>query len=183
VSARVASSLPPEPSRRRLRAALARFAGFLALWLVLSGGEPLSPWLAALIVSGATAISLRMLPPAAVRPGPERMLRFLPYFLYASLRGGVDVALRAIGARGGAGPGAIAYPLRLPEGPGRTFFVAVVGLLPGTMTTAVYADRIMVHVLDTGGDAISAVRALEHRVADLFGIRLDLPGSLEGDGS
>jgi multicomponent Na+:H+ antiporter subunit E len=120
-------------------------------------------------VGGAVAASLLLVPPGSgVTMGG--LLRFVPYFVVHSLRGGFDVARRALHPRLPIDPGYHDHPLRLPDGAARTFFAALVGLLPGTLGVEIREGRLRVHVLDRKMPTAGTLRELEERVADLFGV-------------
>src|SRR5690606_13621809 len=98
------------------------------------------------------------------------LIRFVPFFLIQSARGGLDVAGRAMGRTPRVRPGTESFTTRLPAGSARTFFLAVIGLFPGTLTVGVSEDELDVHMIDTRADLVPQLRALEDRVADLFGV-------------
>jgi len=143
------------------------------VWLLLSGGAGGAGALltGVGVVAAATVASLRIAPPAAGRrlylPGTAR---FVPYFVWHSLRGGADVALRALHPRLPLEPRLETFTMRLGAGSSRTFFVNVVSLLPGTLSVDVTGgDRLLVHVIGGGGAAEERLRTLERRVGDVFG--------------
>lgn len=157
-------------------------AGFLTrglvmsgVWFLLTGGAPGSAPAGTLVVLAATAVTLRMEPPGRWRVRAWGTARFVPYFLRHSLRGGLDVALRAFHPRLPLRPRLDTYRLRLPQGAARSFFVGVVSLLPGTLSTRVAGDELLVHVIG-GGDAAARLGELEERVGGVFGERLSGSG-------
>jgi multicomponent Na+:H+ antiporter subunit E len=161
--------------RRRLGPArLARHtAVFAVAWAIIAGGRG---WAAGLPVAllAATA-SCWLLPPARV--SLRGLLRFLPFFAWNSLRGGVDVALRALHPRLPIEPRLVRYELRLEDAVARVFMANSVTLLPGTLSADLQGDVLLVHVLNASGPFAGALAKLEGHVADLFG-RHDLaPGS------
>jgi multicomponent Na+:H+ antiporter subunit E len=101
------------------------------------------------------------------------MLRFVPYFLRASLLAGLDVMRRALDPRMPIDPALVRFPLRLPPGPARATLAAVVSLLPGTLSVELEHEQLLVHVLDRRLAAGQALGQLEDRVADVFGLTLD----------
>ncbi len=126
-----------------------RAAGFLGLWLILSGVDLADIPAAAVAVIAATWASLRLLPPGEWRPRPAVILRFALRFLGQSVVAGADVAWRAFDPRLPLRPGFVAYPVRLPPGPARDAFSALTSLVPGTMPLG--SDRrgaLLVHGLD-----------------------------------
>jgi multicomponent Na+:H+ antiporter subunit E len=103
-----------------------------------------------------------------VRVHPLRLLRFLPYFLVASARGGIDVVARALRGSGALRPGFVEYRTGL-QGELRVFFANIVSLLPGTLTARFSEDVLIVHVLDTRSSVTERLQALELQVARAFG--------------
>ena len=143
------------------------------LWVVISRGDPTS-WIVALpsivfavIVIDRLHVSGKQGIRAAMLPG------FIAWFLWNSLRGGVDVTLRALKPRLSLQPGFLHYPLHLPQGHARLFLVNVVSLMPGTLSTDIEGDELVLHCLDTGADIMRETGDAERRVAVLFGIARD----------
>jgi multicomponent Na+:H+ antiporter subunit E len=104
------------------------------------------------------------------------LFRFLPVFLWGSLRGGMDVALRAIHPRLPLAPALQDYPLRIPDGPGRVLLIDVISLMPGTLSADLRGDTLAVHVLDGRQPVLPKIQALEERAAALFGLTLEPVG-------
>jgi multicomponent Na+:H+ antiporter subunit E len=145
------------------------------VWWVVSEGSTLVDWYyAVIVVSAATAVSLWLVAPAnRRRRHPVRLLRFAGWFVWASLRGGIDVALRALTPRPRLNPGVIAYPLRLRDSPTAAVALAdIISLLPGTLAVAVQEDRLIVHVLDRGSSVVDGIADAELRIAGTLGIPL-----------
>jgi multicomponent Na+:H+ antiporter subunit E len=124
-----------------------RFAIFAGLWLVLTGGA-LDGLAFGLAAAAASAwVSMRLAPPA------ERPLRLLgllalaPGFFLRALRGGVDVAWRALHPKLPLRPGWITYRSTLPPG-ARAVLGGEVSLMPGTLTAGEQGGRLLVHCLD-----------------------------------
>ena len=159
-------------AKRLLRRAAPR-ATLLALgWWVLTDGSP-SSWLFGVpTIVGATLVSVALLPGEGRRPSPAGLARFVPFFLWQSLAGGWDVALRALRPGRPLSPKILDYTLRLPEGTARTFMAGVISLVPGTLTVGLGEDHVRVHLLTDDPGTLETLRELETRVADLFGLRL-----------
>jgi multicomponent Na+:H+ antiporter subunit E len=158
------------PALRSVPPILRRLVLFAAGWLVLTGDVASVGPLGAAVVALATATSLWLLPPDSSRWHPAELVRFVPYFLSQSWRGGLDVAARALLPRRTLAPELVAYHVSLPDGPARRFFAAAIGLLPGTLTTELDGDRLTVHALDRSLPVASMLRELEERTAALFGV-------------
>jgi multicomponent Na+:H+ antiporter subunit E len=62
--------------------------------------------------------------------------------------------------------------LRLPPGSARTLFIAVISLLPGTLSAELEGRRLRVHTLIQDPAVLENLRELEIRVAALFGLEL-----------
>ena len=153
-----------------LRSILVRALLVTLLWLVLTEGA-VTPWPLILLVIGAvTAMSLVYRGPVRWRWRLSGLLRFVPFFLYHSLVGGVDVGLRAFRRRIPVAPTFIRYEMRLPpfEPPAR-FFAATLSLLPGTLCASMQREILSSHVVDDAQPNAARLHQLESRVADLFG--------------
>jgi multicomponent Na+:H+ antiporter subunit E len=95
-------------------------------------------------------------------------VRFALFFLRQSVLGGWDVARRVLERRPRIDPGYVDYETSLPTGPARHFYIGVISLLPGTLTTDVQGDRIVVHTIDVEADTTAALAELEAQVARIF---------------
>jgi len=147
---------------------------FALLWWILTEGATNS-WLI-----GAPVVLLAVLASEALLPGVSWSLpgavRFVPFFLWHSLYGGVDVASRALHPRLPISPALLDYRWRLPPGLPRVFMANTVSLLPGTLSAELDEDHLRVHVLDQTGTFVSGLAGVEARVARLFGLSLAADG-------
>ena len=139
---------------------------FSLLWWVLTDGTAGSWWIGAPAVAGAVIISVTLVPPLGLVW--REAMGFVPFFLWHSLKGGVDVAWRAFHPRLPITPELIEYPLRLPPGLPRIILVNTVSLLPGTLSAELGGQVLKVHVLDSLGDFLAELEALEQRVGCMF---------------
>ncbi len=162
-------------SAKAVAGALFGRAAFLAgVWWILAEGAP--SWaFGMLVILFALGASLLIAPPHGHHIRLVGLVRFAVFFLRESLRGGVDVALRALHPRLPLAPALLAYDLRLAPGPARIFMVNVVSLLPGTLSADLSESGLSVHVLDRNLPVQHQLQALEQRVAMLFGVSLS-PG-------
>jgi len=148
-----------------------RLGCYLLIWWALSGGQP-EAW-----PLGGLAALLALYRPVSLRPQPAwrfslpGLLRFLPYFGLQSLRGGLDVARRAYSIERPLDPGMLRYPLALPPGPARIFFLNTISLLPGTLSGDLLGDELHIHLLDRRLDP--HIPELEGYVAALFGLSVE----------
>ena len=79
------------------------------LWWVLTNGS-LASWLVGLpAVAGAVWAQARLSGTSGLPISLGGLARFVPFFLWHSLRGGVDVALRTLAPRARIRPGFIRY--------------------------------------------------------------------------
>lgn len=158
-------ALKPVPARRFA----ARLAAIALLWLAFTGANPGSWLLGAPAVLAAAWLSVKLLPADTWLWRLTGALAFAYYFARESLKGGWDVAWRALKPGLNLRPGLITYSPRLPVGAARWFFCGVISLLPGTCTVAIAENRIQVHALELKPDLEAELRQLEDRVARLFG--------------
>lgn len=159
---------PHAPRPRRLAWAAEAFVALFAVWLALNG---LTAWPLGLAVAALGAAL-----GAAFAPGEARALRlarvpgFAAFFLRESLRGGLDVARRALHPRVPLSPHFVERALRLPPGPPRTLMVSLVSLLPGSLAADLDAERNRLRVHLLAGRNAAELDALEARIAALFGL-------------
>ncbi len=135
------------------------------LWLILTGGSLDGVLLGLVTVPAACWLSLRLLPPAQIRP--LRVLALVPWFLWRSLIGGIDVARRAFDPRLPIDPSWVRVPVALPPG-GRVALGAELSLMPGTLVAGSDGTALLVHMLDRGQEVEQAVQAEAARIATLI---------------
>ena len=143
---------------------------FALLWWILTEGT-MNSWMV-----GAPVVLLAALASRALLPGASWSLtgivRFVPFFLWRSLYGGVDVARRALHPQLQISPGLFDHRWRLPPGLPRVFMANTVSLLPGTLSAVLDEKYLRIHILDKTGDFSSELSVIEARVAGLFGLNL-----------
>jgi len=151
---------------------LLRASFFALLWWALSDGSIASWKVGAPTVLIATLMSGLMLPspPWSLKGA----LSFAAFFIWQSLRGGADVARRAIDPRLPIAPILIEFPLRLPPGLPRVMFINSSSLLPGTLSADLEGNVLKVHALDGDSDPLAELKTLEDQVIQMMG---RLPGS------
>jgi multicomponent Na+:H+ antiporter subunit E len=152
---------------RRLLGAAQTAVTLMVVWLALSGLDawPLGLGFALL----GAAVGARWAPTDARPWRPQHLPAFAWFFLVESLRGGLDVARRALHPRLPLAPRFVSHVMRLPAGQPRTLMVSVVSLLPGTLSADLRGDgTLLVHVL--AEEAAASVPRLETHVARLFGV-------------
>lgn len=151
----------------RLQGALYLLPLFLLLWYALTDGRGWAFGMLAVAVAAATAAALSPGAQGRRRVSPAGLLQFGAHFLRRSLEGGIDVAWRALHPAMPLVPREEWRPLDLPAGPGRTLFVAVVSLLPGTLVCEDAGGRVLIHSISTAPQ--EKLDALEARVVRAFG--------------
>lgn len=143
-----------------------------ALWVVLTGG-PLQSWLiGGPVVAGAAALALWLGPGSGRTVRPWAAAVFAVFFLVESLRGGWDIARRAVHPALPIDPGQLTYTLRLPPGTPRVLFANTVSLLPGTLTLEIGDKVLRVHAVDQSMPIQANLARLERRIAALYGLSL-----------
>ena len=153
-----------------LRTGWLRAVLFALLWWILTDGA-MGSWLVGVpVVLFATLVSVVLLPPFSW--SLTGIARFVPFFLWHSLRGGVDVARRALHPRLPISPGLFDYRFRLPPGLPRVFMANTVSLLPGTLSAELDEEHLRVHVLDETRAFAEELKVLETQVAGVFGLVL-----------
>ena len=146
-----------------------RAALFALLWWILAEGRLDGWWLGAVGIAAATWASLRLAPPGPRRIRAVPLLRFLAFFVWNSLRGGAQVAFMALRPRPGLAPALLEFELALPPGAARVLMLNALSLMPGTLGVALDVARLRLHVLDARLPVAAEARALETRIAQLFG--------------
>ena len=163
-------NIPSGLANISLRTWLLRLILFALMWWILTDGA-MDSWPVGLpVVLLATLLSVMLMP--ALSWSLRGILRFIPYFLWYSIRGGVDVARRAMHPQLPISPGLFDYRFRLPPGLSRVFMANTVSLLPGTLSVELEEEILRIHVLDETVAIDEELNVLENRLADIFGLEL-----------
>lgn len=165
-----ADAVRPAPAVSALYAAICATA-----WWAVAGDDPGS-WVIGIPAIGAAVWASHRLAPLSW-PGvsPLRLLPFWLRFCRSSLLAGIDVARRALLPRVRLEPGLLRYRTRLPDAAPRHLFMAMISLVPGTLTADLTGDVLTVHVLDRRLDNYGDIYTLERDIAILFGLGSDWP--------
>ncbi len=152
----------------RRRWALQTFWLLLLVWIALDGVGSIAVGAA---LAGLAALLGSWLVPGEAYPWrPLRLVQFFWYFLGASLRGGIDVAGRALHPRLPVAPGFLDYRCELPAGLPRTVFIGIVSVLPGSLSVQLLDDGLLrVHMLTLDDDA-HGLDELEAQLQRLFSL-------------
>ena len=99
------------------------------------------------------------------------LVRFVPYFLGVSVRGGLDVARRVFSPSMPLNPGFVDYRLRIdPATSAAVLFGATISLVPGTLCVDIGdGEHVRVHLVDLDAGFEQELERLEQRVAAVFG--------------
>lgn len=139
------------------------------LWLLLSNGET-SSWLVGIpVVSAAAWTSHHLGGARCIGVSWMALPRYLAFFLWESVRGGIDVAWRVMAPQMRISPGFARYQIRLRQEGARLLFANSVSLMPGTLAADLYDDCLEIHALDTGSDFSGELRRVEAAVGRVFG--------------
>lgn len=149
---------------------IVRMAIFALLWWVLTEGADDSWWMGSIVVFMAALISVRLTPPQPL--SLRGFLHFVPFFIWHSLKGGIDVAWRALQPNMNIAPVLITYPLRLSSEAAQIFMANVINLMPGTLIADLEKSVLTVHVLDDRGSYWSQLTLLEQKIAALYQVSL-----------
>lgn len=144
---------------------------FALVWWVLTDGSIQSWSIGVPAVLLAAGTSIRLIEPT--RLVWYELLRFVPFFIIHSVRGGADVAWRAFQPRMPIDPGLVEFPILLPDGLPRVFMINTVNLLPGTLSAELYAHSLKIHTIDMNKDYLTELNAVQQNVARLFDIILE----------
>lgn len=157
-----------------------RMGVFALLWWALSEGDQSTWSYAAVIVPAAVAVSVLTLPPRPIRAGPARRstaaVALAGWFLWRSVRGGVDVALRAVRPTLDIDPGFVSHRFRLPPGPARIAVMNLMNLMPGSLSARIDGEVLLLHVVDTSMPVLATIGTLEQKVAAVTGADLAATG-------
>jgi multicomponent Na+:H+ antiporter subunit E len=143
------------------------------LWWVLTDNA--GWYFGAVAITVATLVSLAFMPQWQPSWRWLRLIRFILYFLWKSLQGGIDVSYRALHPALPLQPVWHHYPLRLPPGRGRVLFVSVISLLPGTLSADLDDQAVHVHALNDDPATVAELQQLEDHIAVLLSEPLTLP--------
>jgi multicomponent Na+:H+ antiporter subunit E len=157
---------------RRARAAVRRGLVYLALWMVIAGGDAadLVPGLCAAAL--AAWVSLRLMPPDPVGGSVRWLaaLRLLARFVRVSVVAGLDVAQRALAPRMRLAPGYVHYRSQLPTCDARSLFLAMTSQMPGTIPSGTEpSGTITYHCLDASQPVASQLEEEEERLLAALG--------------
>jgi len=150
-----------------------RMSLLLLVWWALTEGDASGLLFGLVCVAITTGMSMYLFPPGPRRIQVIPILAFSLFFLTRSVTAGVDVARRLLSPQLPTNPGFRTFELRLPEGGPRWLLANTLSLMPGTLSVALEGSRLELHCLDIEDPVEDDVRAVELRVAGVFGVPLD----------
>lgn len=159
--------------RPRWRRFALRLSLMALLWFALNGTDGKSWIVGVPTVILAAAVNFPFLPRGSWRWKLRGVLPMLWFFVKESYLGAYDVARRALAPSLPIAPGFVEYHCRLSSTSARLFFADLITLMPGTLSARANDSHIVVHALDVTSDVHASLKALEVRVAALFGARLE----------
>jgi multicomponent Na+:H+ antiporter subunit E len=149
---------------------LARAAGFLGFWLILSEFSAVDLLVGVLAALLAAAVSLRLLPPGPWTVRPVLLAGLAGRFLQQSIRAGIDVAWRALDPRLPLRPSFVNYRPQLPPGRARNAFLTMMSLLPGTLPCGPDEEGgLAVHCLDVSQPVVEQLTVEENAFSRAVG--------------
>lgn len=158
----------PSPAVRLLERAVL----FALVWWILAEGTTSSWSFGVLFVVLASVVSLQLTPRRGWKLHPLGAASFVGFFLWNSIVSGVDVALRAVRPSMPMYPGFVTYQLRLPGDAARVLLANTISMLPGTLSSELSGDSVVIHVLDCTLPVAEETRKVEERIADALGVEL-----------
>jgi multicomponent Na+:H+ antiporter subunit E len=149
--------------------AVLRLGFFAFLWWVLTGNDTGSWIIGVPVVLLAAWLSVSLAGTGSFRLSPVGFTRFLVFFLVESVRGGFDVARRALLPGRHIDPCFLHYRTHLPEGLPRDMLLYTISLLPGTLAVSMDDDQLIMHALSRDLQPMDSVSSCERYVAAVFG--------------
>lgn len=153
---------------RTVRAALGRGAVLAVLWWALTEGDSSTWTYGAVIVPLVTLSTFVLLPlrtaPLRVLPRALPALRLGGWFLWRSVLGGVDVAVRSLRRPVDTDPVVVEHRLVLPTVGTRVLCANLSSLMPGALSVDLRDDVLVVHVLHREMPATAQLDELQRRI-------------------
>lgn len=141
-------------------------------WVLLSDGKPESWILGVPAVFFSTWFFVQRASANPIKLQWLALVRFVPWFLWESIKGGLDVAKLALSRKGVQFTDRFVFRCRLPDPRAEVFFASCVNLVPGTATIGLVDDEIEIHTLSPVEQSYQELQTLQRRVAELFALEL-----------
>jgi len=156
----------------RGRTIVSRAALLCVVWWTLTEGEVSGAGLGAVVVVLALAVSLAIAP-SRVPWRARGTVALAVRFFVDSLRGGIDVARRALARDLPLSPTVIRYRVRLTSVSSQQLFTGAVSLMPGTLSIALVDRDLDIHVLVDDPRAHRRLERFECAIARALGESLE----------
>lgn len=138
-----------------------------AVWWILTEGD-LSSWPVGLTsVLFCSVLSLYLSPPKSHNVNVVAMMKFMGYFLFASVVAGIDIAKKTVSKQLKIRSVMIEFNTPFQGLPLWVFMISM-SLLPGTLSISTTKHGLKIHCLDTEEKIISELIRLETFIARIF---------------
>jgi len=126
------------------------FFGLLVCWWALTEGDNQAWWFGGPLALLIAVWMVWAWPSAHLSLSNILVLlpKIIAFFLWQSIQGGWDVAKRAMARTLDIEPVVLVYDLQLPVGWRRDIWLAMIGLMPGTLAVGLVGNQAWVHLLD-----------------------------------
>ncbi|MEX0604916.1 MAG: Na+/H+ antiporter subunit E [Marinobacter sp.] len=158
---------------RKATAMSRRMLLLLVVWWILTEGDLSGTGFGLVIAALASFISVYLFPPGTGQIRVVPFIIFVVFFLARSVTAGLDVSRRLLSPSLPTSPGYLTFNLNLPEGGPRWLLANTLSLMPGTLSVNLEGARLDLHCLDTRDPVEDDVRAVERKVARVFGLSPD----------
>ena len=143
-----------------------RLVFFALLWIILSGDPGREPFIAGLGILAATLTSLALWTRNPINLRWRGLPALGAYFLWSSLKGGVDISSRALRPTMPLRTRLIEFQSNLTSESSLVIFAWMISLMPGTAcVTLLNKSRLTVHVVDSETYDHASLLALETKIA------------------
>jgi multicomponent Na+:H+ antiporter subunit E len=142
---------------------------FLMLWGLLSEAILKNPVIAAIGIGSAALLSLHLWPRTPFKLNWSGLPNLVLHFLWSSLKGGIDIAYRAISPSMPLNPQFIRIESRLNNEAGVVLLIWMISLMPGTACINLKdKTHLSVHVVDGRQYGEENIRNLEEKIAQFI---------------
>lgn len=151
-----------------MRTLIARSFYYAALWWAVTENSTKAWPIGVIFASLAVLASMRMQGVQSRNFSLVGALIFALYFVFHSVKGGMQVALIALRPQMNLDPDILEIPLRLQDEQARIVLATAMTLMPGTLSADLRGSTLLLHVLDRKLPASREVRCLESHVARML---------------
>lgn len=138
-------------------------------WILLTDGAP-SSWLLGVPAISLTVWIVHRFPlskaPLTIHSGA--LLKFIPWFIQKSIRGGLDVCRVALSRPLSLHPAFFTYECSFVDTRARALFAICLNVLPGTTTVRMDAGTVYIHCLTSVDEARLEIAELEEKISRIL---------------